>query len=134
MFARDECIVACLSETQSLPTVTFKEGLGKNRQRDLKGRETSSAAHLYNPPAMLGVDSAPYHGPAHTGVLIMCVNFCSPRARRGAGVIAGSWPIRGGASARTGQIYSERFRLVVRSCRTDHGPWLQFTLLLPGSS
>ena len=73
MFARDECIVACLSETQSLPTVTFKEGLGKNRQRDLKGRETSSAAHLYNPPAMgLGVDSAPYHGPAHTGVDYVC--------------------------------------------------------------
>lgn len=26
MFARDECIVACLSETPPLPTVTFKGG------------------------------------------------------------------------------------------------------------
>ena len=91
MFARDECIVACLSETQSLPTVTFKEGLGKNRQRDLKGRETSSAAHLYNPPATCWALTAPPIMVLHTQVLIMCVNFCSPRARRG----AGSWPIRG---------------------------------------
>ena len=130
MFARGECIVACLSETQSLPTVTFKEGLGKNRQRDLEGRETSSAAHLYNPPAMgLGVDSAPYHGPAHTGVDYVC-KLLQPSRETRCRVMAD----QRGASARTGQIYSERFRLVVRSCRTDHGPWLQFTLLLPGSS
>ena len=89
MFARDECIVACLSETQSLPTVTFKEGLGKNRQRDLKGRETSSAAYLYNPPAMLSVNSALYHGPANTGVLIMYVALLlQPSRETGCRVIA----------------------------------------------